>query len=56
MKPKSWFFGKLSRISKPPATLMIRKNERMQVISIRDEAEMLEEEQRSTMGPKERHA
>ena len=33
---KSRFFGKLSRISKPPAAL-IRKNERMQVMGIRNE-------------------
>ena len=33
---KSRFFGKLSRISKPPAAL-IRKNESMQVMGIRNE-------------------
>lgn len=49
---KRRFFGKLSRISKPPGTL-IRKNERMQVTGIRNERGDVKKEQTATMGPKD---
>lgn len=52
---KSRFFGKLSRISKPPATL-IRKNERMQVIRIRNETGDVRRRTKIYHGTQRRHA
>ena len=49
---KRQFFGKLSRISKPPGAL-IRKKERMQVMGIRNERGNVKREQTATMGPKD---